>query len=145
MFQLTREEAELSRLTIDMQSGLPRPVPGGAGDRQTYPLRPNWRWRHPCRRCRITGSPPTDCHSDSSLRISLAVSAGVSAGRILGKCGPFYRAWPAERICQKVSGKSLLTDILHLKSPELQSSRSLPCGARCSARASESVTRMTTC
>lgn len=38
----------------------------------------------------------------------------------LGQMRAFYRAWPAERICQTVSGKSLPTDILRLKSPELQ-------------------------
>jgi hypothetical protein len=38
----------------------------------------------------------------------------------LGQMRAFYRTWPAERICQTPSGKSLPTDILRLKSPELQ-------------------------
>jgi len=38
----------------------------------------------------------------------------------LGQMRAFYRAWPAERICQTVSGKSLPTDIFRLQSPELR-------------------------
>jgi predicted nuclease of restriction endonuclease-like (RecB) superfamily len=32
----------------------------------------------------------------------------------------FYRAWPPERICQTLSGKSLASNVLRLQSPELR-------------------------
>jgi predicted nuclease of restriction endonuclease-like (RecB) superfamily len=38
----------------------------------------------------------------------------------LGQMRAFYRTWPAERICQTVSGKSLLTNIRRLQSPDLR-------------------------